>query len=107
MDSHGKTLEFYLSATCDAQAARSFFLKGPGVSHTVTPGVIAVDKNATYPKAFKELRVEHLLPEGCEVRQSTDLNNLIEHDHRFIPRPVKQRRGFFLVEIIWQTLQGF
>jgi transposase-like protein len=69
--------------------------------------VITVDKNAAYPKAFKELRVEHLLPEGCELRQSKYLNNLIEQDHRFIKRLVKPGMGFFSFETAWRTLQVF
>jgi IS6 family transposase len=55
VDSHGNTLEFLLSSTRDAQAARRFFAKALGASHTVTPRVITVDKNAAYPKARKRI----------------------------------------------------
>jgi IS6 family transposase len=53
VDSQGSTLEFRLSATRDAQAAKRFFAKALGASHTVTPRVITVDKNAASPKARK------------------------------------------------------
>jgi len=86
VDSQGNTLEFLLSATRDAQAAKRFFAKALHASYTVTPRVITVDKNAAYPKALKELKTARDLPAVCELRQSKYLNNLVEQDHRFIKR---------------------
>jgi transposase, IS6 family len=88
-DSQGNTLEFLLSATRDAQAAKGFFAKTLAAPHTTTPRVITVDKNAAYPKAFNELKAERAIPEGCELRQVKYLNNIVEQDHRFIKRRVK------------------
>jgi transposase, IS6 family len=75
VDSEGNTLEFLLSSTRDAEAAKRFFLKalsspagstpeahpfeeqvaqptaGANPTTTPTPRVINVDKNAAYPKA--------------------------------------------------------
>jgi transposase, IS6 family len=107
VDSRGNTLEFLLSSTRDAQAAKRFFAKTLAASHTSTPRVITVDKNAAYPKAFKELKAERLMPDGCELRQSKYLNNLVEQDHRFIKRLVKLGMGFFSFETAWRTLQGY
>src|SRR5438094_727973 len=75
VDSQGKTLEFWLSATRDTQAAKRFFTKALGASHTVTPRVITVDKNAAYPKALHELKTAGTIPASCELRQSKYLNN--------------------------------
>ena len=83
VDSQGTTLEFLLNPTRDAQAAKCFFAKALGACHTVIPRVIMVDKNVAYPKAFKELQAEGTIPEGCELRKSKYLNNLVEQDHRF------------------------
>jgi transposase, IS6 family len=66
-----------------------------------------VDKNPTYPKAFKELKAEGILPDSCDLRQSKYLNNLVEQDHRFIKRLVKPGMGFFSSETAWRTLQGY
>jgi transposase-like protein len=107
VDSQGNTLEFFLSSTRDAQAARHFFSKALMGPHTVLPRVITVDKNAAYPKAFRELKEEGILPPSCELRQSKYLNNLIEQDHRFIKRLVKPGMGFFSFETAWRTLQGY
>jgi transposase, IS6 family len=130
VDSEGNTLEFLLSPTRDAEAAKHFFLKAlhssPGLapqSHpfeeqvtllatattsvTSAPRVINVDKNAAYPKAIAELKAAGMLPQYVELRQVKYLNNLIEQDHRFIKRLVKPGLGFFSFETAWRTLQGY
>jgi transposase, IS6 family len=107
VDSQGHTLEFLLSATRDAEAAKRFFSKTLAASHTTTPRVINVDKNAAYPKAFNELQAEGGIPDSCELRQVKYLNNIVEQDHRFIKRRVKAGLGFFSPETAWNTLQGY
>jgi len=107
VDSQGNTLEFLLSPTRDAQAAKRFFSKALAAPHTNIPRVITVDKNAAYPKAFKELKAEGIMPSPCELRQRKYLNNLIEQDHRFIKRLVKLGMGFFSFETAWRTLYGY
>src|SRR6266516_6395056 len=107
VDSQGNTLEFFLSPTRDAEAAKRFFSKTLAASHTVSPRVITVDKNASYPKALNELKAEGIVPEGCELRQIKYLNNLVEQDHRFIKRLVKPGLGFFSLETAWRTLRGY
>ena len=132
VDSQGNTLEFLLSPTRDAEAAKRFFVKAlhatagsapgarpiqeqvaqptvPADPHptTSTPRVINVDKNAAYPKAIAELKASGVLPEGVKLRQVKYLNNLIEQDHRFIKRLVKPGMGFFSFETAGRTLQGY
>jgi transposase-like protein len=107
VDAQGNTLEFRLSPTRDAEAAKRFFSKTLAASHTVEPRVITVDKNAAYPKALKELQAAGDLAAACELRQSKYLNNLVEQDHRFIKRLVKPAMGFFSFETAWRTLQGY
>lgn len=106
VDSQGSALEFFLSGMRDAQAARYFFAKVLGASHTVIPRVITVDKNAASPKAFSEMKASGTLPASCELRQSKYLTNLVEQDHRFIKRLTKPGMGFFSFETGWKTLQG-
>lgn len=103
----GNTLEFLLTPTRDAQAAKHFFAKALAAPHNSTPRVITVDKNAAYPKAFNSLKAEGVIPDACELRQSKYLNNLVEQDHRFIKRLVKLGMGFFSFETVWRTLQGY
>src|SRR5450432_3111532 len=86
IDSEGNTLEFLLSPTRDAGAAKHFFLKAlhsPAgfapqshpfeeqvallatvtTSATSVPRVINVDKNAAYSKAIAELKAAGMLPQ--------------------------------------------
>ena len=132
VDSDGNTLEFLLSPTRDAEAAKRFFLKAlhstassvspplriqeqveePAVSADLpeslsTPRVINVDKNAAYPKAIADLKATGMLPECVELRQVKYLNNVVEQDHRFIKRLTKPGMGFFSFETAWRTLQGY
>jgi transposase-like protein len=107
VDSQGNTLEFLLSVTRDAEAAKRFFAKTLHATHTVMPRVITVDKNAAYPKAFRELKAAKVISASCELRQSKYLNNVIEQDHHFLKRLVRPGMGFFSFETAWRTLQGY
>ncbi len=107
VDSQGHTLEFRLSPTRDADAAKRFFVKTLAAPHTTTPRVITVDKNAAYLKAKSELQAEGAIADSCELRQVKYLNNIVEQDHRFIKRRVKPGLGFFSFETAWNTLQGY
>ncbi len=106
-DSEGNTLEFRLSATRDAEAAKRFFRRTLGASHTTTPRVITMDKNAAYPKAIRELKATGELPESSELRQIKYLNTIAEQDHRFLKRLIKPGLGFFSFETAWRTIQGY
>jgi IS6 family transposase len=107
LDSNGDTLEFFLSTTRGAEAAKRFFSKALGAPHTTPPRVITVDKHAAYPKAFNDLKRGGVLPHPSELRQVKYPNHLIEQDHRFIKRLVKPGLGFFSFEMAWRTLQGY
>ena len=87
VDSEGNTLEFLLSPTRDAEAAKRFFSKALHATTDSTlqtlpskervasadpitmpvPRVINVDKNAAYPKAIAELKASGILPESVEL----------------------------------------
>jgi IS6 family transposase len=98
VDSQGKTLEFLLSQTRDAKAAKRFFLKAlPSSSRSVphadpveekvipppmatdddgnrlVPRVINVDKNAAYPKAIAELKASGILPTSVELTPASNI----------------------------------
>jgi IS6 family transposase len=107
VDSEGNTLDFFLSSTRDAHAAKQFFLKTLAASHTTEPRVINVDKNAAYPKAFAQLKAEGHFLEHVELRHVKYLNNMIEQDHRFIKRLTKPGMGFFSDLTAQRTFQGF
>ena len=107
VDAAGNTLDFMLSAKRDTKAAKRFFCKVLGASHTIDPRVITVDKNAAYPPAIEALQSEELLPEETETRQSKYINNTVEQDHRFIKRRVNPSLGFGSFNTARRTLRGY
>jgi transposase, IS6 family len=107
VDSTGATLDFMLSPTRDAEAAERFFRRVLQASHTRTPRVITVDKNAAYPPAFEALQQDSTLPETCLLRQRKYLNNVMEQDHRFVKRRVNPGLGFGAFHTAQRTIQGY
>jgi IS6 family transposase len=93
VESTGTRLDFMLSPPRNADAAERFFRQGLQASQTLTHRVITVGKNAACPPAFEALQQERLLPETCLFRQCKYLNNMIEHDHRFVKRRVNPGLG--------------
>lgn len=95
VDSQGNTLDFFLTAHQDGQAAKRFLRKALKAVHTQSPQVINVDKNQRLPKAIDELKEQEELSQGVELRQNKYLNNRIEQDHRFMDIPV----------VLWSLLE--
>ena len=106
VDSQGNTLDFLLSAKRDAAAAERFLRKTLQATHTQTPRVVNVDKNAAYPPAVDDLKAEAQLPQTTELRQVKYLNNQVEQDHRFIKRLTKPGMGFGSFNTARRTLRG-
>ena len=96
-----------LSPSRDADAAERFFRQVLQASHTLTPRVITVDKNAAYPPAFESLQQEKTLPENCQLRQCKYVNNIVEQDHRFVKRRVNPGLGFGAFATAQRTIQGY
>jgi len=107
IDSQGKTLDFLLTAKRDATAAERFLCKTLNATHTQTPRLVNVDKNAAYPPAVEALKDERQLPPGTQLRQVKYLNNRVEPDHRFIKRLTQPGMGFGSFNSARRTLRGF
>jgi IS6 family transposase len=104
VDAGGATLDFMLSATRDADAAGRFFRRVLRASHTRTPCVITVDKNAAYPLAFDALQQDGTLRPA--FRQRKYLHIIIEQSHRFVKRRVNPGLGFGAFATAQRTIQG-
>ncbi|PEU10717.1 MULTISPECIES: IS6 family transposase [unclassified Bacillus (in: firmicutes)] len=94
VDSDGNTIDFLLSKTRDAKAAKRFLKKALAFSHVSRPRVITIDKNPAYPVSIQQLKNEKKMPEGTRVRQIKYLNNIVEQDHRFIKKRGRCMLGF-------------
>jgi transposase-like protein len=106
VDWQGNTLDFLLSAKRDAVAAERFLRKTLNASHTQSPRVINMDKNAAYPPAVNHLKADEQLPEITELRLVLYLNNQVEQDHRFIKRLTNPGMGFASFNSARRTLRG-
>ena len=73
----------------------------------MVPRVITVEQNAAYPPAVQDLKQVEALPQGCELRQSKYVNNMVEQDHRCVKRRVNPGLGFGSFDTAERTLQGY
>ncbi|ETT80128.1 transposase [Bacillus cereus] len=65
-----------------------------------------VAKNPVYPIAIQELKEEKSMPFGTQIRQHKYLNNIIEHDHRFIKKRVRSMLGLKSFQTAKKILSG-
>ena len=107
VDSDGNTLDWMLSETRSAEAAEKFFRQVLCNDHASSPRIISVDKNPSYPPAFKSIKDEGIIPETSELRQVKYLNNVIEQDHRFSKRRIRYSLWLQTLETAQATISGY
>ena len=90
VDRDGHTVDFLLRAKRDYAAARAFFERAMDL-HGV-PEKITIDKSDANTAAIMSMQADSGLP--IEMRQSKNLNNLIEQDHRAVERITRPMLGF-------------
>ncbi|WP_141556854.1 IS6 family transposase, partial [Bacillus toyonensis] len=93
IDSEGSTIDFYLSRKRDAKAAKRFLKKALDSCHATNPRLITADGDKAYPLAIRELKEEKCIPHGMPLRVKKYLNNIIEQDHRFIKKRIRNMLG--------------
>lgn len=104
VDKEGQTIDFFLSASLDTQAAKAFFEKAVG--HSGQPEKVNRDKSRANLCGLEEFNKG--LPQGQQItiRQVKYLNNMIEQDHRGIKRITKPMLGFKSFICAGATLMG-
>ena len=78
VDSHGETVDFYLSETRDRGAAKTFLQKALSNPDNRTPRVLCMDGCRIYPAAIRDLRAEGRLPQRCRRRTKRYASNRID-----------------------------
>jgi transposase-like protein len=106
VDSHGQTVDFYLSETRDREAAKQFLEKALANPDNRVPHVFARDGLRSYPAALRELQAEGRLPCCCRQRTRRHSNNRIESDHRHIKRRLRAMQGPRTAATAWAVIQG-
>jgi transposase, IS6 family len=89
IDSEGNTLDWMLSVNRNEQATEKFFKQVLSNEHCSDPRIISIDKNPSYPSAFKCIKDEGLISKTPQLQQVKYLNNIIEQDHRFSKRRIR------------------
>src|SRR3989442_1097967 len=89
VDSHGDTVDFYLSETRDREAAKTFLQKALSNPDNRTPRVLCMDRCRIYPAAIRDLRAEGRLPQRCRRRTKRYPNNPLQSPHRTPNRPLR------------------
>jgi IS6 family transposase len=106
VDTKGKTIDFMLTENRDVPAVKRFFLKALSSPHNQLPREITLDKKPAYLPAIQDLINDKTLPKETLIRQTEVLNNIVEHDHRFIKKITKPMLGFKSCLTAEQTLNG-
>ena len=104
----GNTIDFYLSPTRNAKAAKRFLGKAlNGLKDWEKSEVINTDKAPTYGMAISELKAEGKCPEETVHRQVKYLNNVVEADHGKLKQLIRPVRGFKTLKTAYATIMGF
>lgn len=108
VDKDGDTIDFYLSSTRNAKAAKRFLGKAlNGLKNWQKPLTINTDKAPTYSIAISALKKEGKLPDETLHRQVKYLNNVIEADHGKLKQLIRPVRGFKSLKTAYATIKGF
>ena len=108
VDKEGDTIDFYLSPTRNAKAAKRFLGKAvSGLKDWEKPETINTDKAPAYGIAIKELKKDGKLPGTMQHRQVKYLNNVIEADHGKLKQLIRPVRGFKTLKTAYATIKGF
>jgi transposase-like protein len=107
VDKRGDTIDFYLSPTRSAKAAKRFLGKAlRGLKHWEKPATLNTDKAPSYGAAITELKREGKLDRETAHRQVKYLNNVIEADHGKLKILIKPVRGFKSIPTAYATIKG-
>jgi IS6 family transposase len=108
LDKHGNTIDFYLSPTRNAKAAKRFLSKAlNGLNAWDKPEVIDTDKAPTYGIAISASKTEGRCPEMTVHRQRKYLNNVIEADHGKLKQRIRPAQWFKTLKTAYATIAGF
>jgi len=106
VDSHGETVDFYLSETRDREAAKIFLRKALANPDNRPPHVFCRDGLRSYPAAIRDLRAEGQVGRHCRQRTRRYCNNRIESDHRHVKRRLRAMQGPRTSSTAWMVIQG-
>ncbi len=106
MDINGNTIDFHLSPTRNAKAAKRFLGKAlRGLKEWELPATINTDKARAYGKAIAELKTEGRCSQDLFHRQVKYLNNIVEADYGKLKMLINPVRGFKSMKTTYATIK--
>ena len=99
----GKTLDFYISHTRNAKAAKRFLGK---MKEYEKPATVNTDKAPSYDRAIRELKEEGLLNDKVLHRKVKYLYSRIEADNGKLKRLIKPILVFKSIKTACTTIKG-
>ncbi|MGH0945531.1 IS6 family transposase [Bacillus mycoides] len=106
IDSKGNMIDFYLSQRRNANEAKRFLKKALASCHVTKPRMITADGNKAYPVSIRKLKEEKHLPRCTPLRVKKHLNNIIEQDHRFIKKRIRNMLGLKSLQTARKMIAG-
>ncbi|EEM68552.1 Transposase [Bacillus thuringiensis serovar andalousiensis BGSC 4AW1] len=106
IDSEGNIIDFYLSRKQDAKAAKCFLKKALASCHDTKPRSITADGGKAYPISIREPKEEKCIPHSTPLRVKKYLNNIIEQDHRFIKKRIRNILGLKPLQTATKMITG-
>tara|TARA_A100000171_G_scaffold41456_1_gene42270 strand:- start:223 stop:696 length:474 start_codon:yes stop_codon:yes gene_type:complete len=108
IDKRGDTIDFYLSRTRNAKAAKRFLRKTlKSIKSWAHPQTINTDEASTYISAISDLKSKEKCPTDTNHRSVKYLNNRIEADYGKLKRLIKPTPGFKSLKTAFATIKGF
>jgi len=107
IDSDGHTLDFVLTVKKDKSSAIQFLMRVLSQNHVANPGTIITDKNPSYSAAICLLKETNKLKSNLRHVKHKRRNNILESDHRFIKRRIRQSQWFQEFHSAQRTIAGY
>jgi transposase-like protein len=108
VNKHGAAIEFCLSPTRNAKAAKRFVGKAlRRLKREEQPTVINTDKAGCYGPAIAALRKKGLLSKAAQHRQVRHLNDVVEADHGKLKRLIHPTLGSRSLRTAHAAIKGF
>ena len=102
VDKAGETIDFLLTKRRDKKAAKRFLKKM--IERNGKPSLINIDKSGVNKAAIMDYNKEY--GTRIKIRQNKYLNNIVESDHRFVKRKMRQTMGFETLRTASNTIAG-
>ena len=74
--------------------------------HATKPRSITADGDKAYPVAIRERKEEKCIPHGIPLRVKKYVNNIIEQDHRFIKKWIRNMLGLKSLQTATKMIAG-